>query len=96
MSQGAVSTTSKLGTRKYAVEQLASKTMETYSFSSKPPITNVSTSLSHFSSFLHHSTSSYIILHHEFTKERRESQTSRKLGEILNPLESKYANLSSI
>ena len=66
------------------MEQHASKTMETDSFSSKPPITDVSTSLSHFSSFLHHSTSIYIILHHEFDHERRKSQTGRKLGENLS------------
>ena len=65
------------------MEQLASETMETDSFNSKPPKTDVSTSLSHFSSFLRHSTLIYIILHHEFDHERRKSQIGRKLGENL-------------
>lgn len=58
--------------------------METDSLSSKPPKTDVYTSLSHFLSFLHHITSIYIILHHEFDHERRKSQIGRNLGENLS------------
>jgi len=73
------------------MEQLASKTMETDSFNLKPPKTNVSTSLSQFSSFLHHSTTIYVISHHEFYHVRGKSQTGRKLGESLRK-HSKLAN----
>ena len=77
------------------MEQLASKTMEIDSFILKPIPTDVSTPSSHFSSYLHHSTSNNIILLHQFTKERRKSQTASKLGEILNKQE-KLANFSAM
>ena len=75
------------------MEQLASKTMETDSFIIKTTLTDVLTSLNHVSLFLHHITSSYIILHHESTKERRKIQTGRKLDEILSK-PAKLANSS--
>ena len=89
MSQWSVSTTSKLGTKKKAMEQLASKTMETDSFILKPTLTDVSTPSSNSSSYLHHGTSYYIINLPKkeekvnWQQTRRNSEFLGKIGKIL-------------
>ena len=79
MSLGVFSTRSKLRTEKQLVEQLASKTQETNSFSFKLPFHDVSTSMSEILTFLHQIQSSYIKINHDLDL-REKSQTAKNQG----------------
>lgn len=71
------------------MEQLASKTSETDSFSFKLPFHDVSTSMSEILTYSHQIPSCYIKLHHEFDHEREKRQTEKKLGEKIEFLAKK-------